>query len=216
MLSPRKRKPIDRKRPDRQPACRTRRAGVFPGNEEKLMKSSRLLGTGIGARLGGAFAALLVLLLGCAGIGVAQLRSLQQSLLNVEDRSHAGVLAAGLVAQAHQTSGALGRAVMSDGLEGIQSNLKLADNVAGEGKASMQALTELSHGEVMALKEVQAAEGPYRAVIGKVAAAIKGGDSDAARLALNNTTTLAAEAAYLGALERLNVEQRKAAVAAKQ
>ena len=180
------------------------------------MNSSRLFSTGIGARLGGAFAVLLVLLLGCAGFGVAQLRSLQQSVLNVEDRAHAGVLAAGLVAQAHQTSGALGRAVMSDSLEGVQSNLKLAEKVTGEAKASMQALTDLSHGEIAALKEVQAAEAPYRAVIGKVAGAIKGGDSDAARLALNNTATLAAEAAYLGALEKLNAEQRKTAATAKE
>src|SRR4030095_12052023 len=173
------------------------------------MDSSRLFGGGIGARLAGAFSALLVLLLLCAGFGVTQLRSLHQSVLKLEDRSQGAVLAAGLVSFAHQTSGALGRAVMSDSLEGSRSGLKQAEKVADDAKAAMQALNALSHGDGAALKEVQAAEAPYRVVIGKVAGAIKNGDSDAARIALNDKTTLAAEAAYLNALEKLNAEEHR-------
>jgi methyl-accepting chemotaxis protein len=180
------------------------------------MNSFRLFGGGIGARLAGAFAALLVLLLLCAGFSVAQLRSLHQSVENVAERAQATVLAAGLVSDAHETSGALGRAVMSDTIEGTRSGLQQAEKLADETKAEMQALTGLTHGETGTLKEVQATEAQYRAAMAKVAAAIKGGDGDAARLALNDKVTIAAEAAYLQALAKLNAEERKAAAAARE
>ncbi len=168
---------------------------------------------GIAVRLGGAFGSMLVLLLACAAFGLFQLRTLHAAMSSADEVAATSQRAKALVGMAHQMSSALGRAVMADGLDGVQANLKIVDRLAGEMDAGLKALADAS-GDSAELKAVRAAEGVYRAAMGKVAGAMKGGDSDAARLGLNEKATLQAEAAELGALAGLEATMSKAGAAA--
>ena len=79
------------------------------------MSLNRLKSVGIGIRLGSAFGALTLLLLLCVAFGVLRLNSLNTSMQSLlEHEASASVLSAELVAQAHEITCALGRAVMSD------------------------------------------------------------------------------------------------------
>jgi methyl-accepting chemotaxis protein len=149
---------------------------------------------GIGKRLGYAFGALTMLLILCVAFGVLRLSALNrgmQSLLNHE--VYASNLAGDLVKQAHEFSGSLGRSVMADNIDIIQANLKQADKVRAATDATKKSLAEALIGSDLraALTLVESVEAPYRAGMDKVIASIKSGDSDAARIALNDKTLLA-------------------------
>lgn len=169
--------------------------------------------TGIGTRLGGAFGALTLLLLACAAFGVLRLNALNgsmQTLLSHEARASA--LSAELVAQAHQMSGTLGRSVLAERIDVIQANLKRADELHTDSETTKKALSEALNSDASraALALVDTAEISYRANLGKAITAIKGGDMDAARVALNDKPLLNAEANYLGALKTFENQQRSA------
>ena len=180
------------------------------------MKSLKLSEAGVGARLGGAFGVLALLLLVSVAFGVTRLASLNASVSSLEQQAQAGALASTLVAQAHETASALGRAVMADSVDVIQSSLKDSERLRAESASTKEALSGLlSADDARALlKAVDAAEPAYRGNVDKVAAAIKGGDTDAARIALNDKALRGAEADYLKALSELDAYERKAMEAA--
>ncbi|MDI1271757.1 MAG: methyl-accepting chemotaxis protein [Polaromonas sp.] len=171
------------------------------------MNLNRMKSVGIGMRLGGAFGALALLLLLCVGFGVLRLNSLNTSMQSLlEHEARASVLSAELVAQAHEITSALGRAVMSDTGDQIQANLKQADKVRADNAKTKTLLVKALDKDVAraALKDIEAAETAYRAGIDKAVAAVKNGDTDAARVALNEKSQLSVEAVYLGALKKLD------------
>jgi methyl-accepting chemotaxis protein len=174
---------------------------------------------GIGLRLGGAFGALTLLLLAVAGFGITRLSALNgtvDSLLQHESR--ANDLAAHLMTNAHHAAAALGRAVLADGVADIQAGIKEATALRADSQDVQKALAEVMHDDagMAALKAVQAAEPPYRAAIDKVVTAIQGGDSDAARTALNDKTLRSTEATYVVALQALATHQAAAMTQAQQ
>jgi len=171
------------------------------------MSLNRMKSVGIGMRLGSAFGALALLLLLCVAFGVLRLNSLNTSMQSLlEHEASASVLSAELVAQAHEITGALGRAVMSDTGDQIQANLKQADKVRADNEKTKNLLVNALDKDAAraALKDIEAAETAYRAGIDKAVAAVKNGDTDAARVALNEKSQLSVEAVYLGALKKLN------------
>jgi len=181
--------------------------------------SSRLRHAGIGVRLGAAFGTLALLLLACVAFGVLRLSSLNDSMQSLlEHEAHASVLSATVVSQTHETSEVLGRAAMADSVDVVQVNIKQADTLRSASQATKKSLAEALKGEAAraALKEVEAAEPAYRTAMDKVVAAIKGGDTGAARIALNEKSLLVAEAAYLSALDKLDAHQRDAMEVAKR
>jgi len=182
------------------------------------MNPLRLQHAGIGLRLGAAFGAMALLLLVCVTFGVLQLgvvHGSMQSLLDHEIR--AAILSESLVAQAHETSGALGHAVMADGIDDIQAAIKRVDTLRTETEVTKKSLSDAIEkpAQRAALKGVEATEAPYRAGIEKVAAAIKGGDTDAARTSLTDKAMRGAQAGYLSALKTLVSLQLAAMEAAK-
>lgn len=175
--------------------------------------------TRISARLAGAFGTLTLLLVIAVSFGVQRLSTLNhtmQSLLENEARS--GVLSAMLVTQAHETAAALGRAVMSDSLDIIQVNVKHAEKLRVDSISAEQALSNalktVSSQDL--LKDVQKAQTQYRTAVAGVLTAIKSGDSDAARIALNDKTVRETEFAYLQALGKLDKQQAASLTDAKQ
>jgi methyl-accepting chemotaxis protein len=170
------------------------------------MNSPRFQTAGIGLRLGAAFGLLALLLMGSVGFGVLRLASLQQSVYVLDDAARASVLAATLVAQAHETSGALGRAVMADAIDVVQANLKQAQtlrtDITSNKKRLADALSDV--GARTALAAVLAAEPAYRAGVDKVTASITSGDTDAARQALNDPSLRKTESVYLATLDKLD------------
>jgi methyl-accepting chemotaxis protein len=179
---------------------------------ELTMTSSRVRSTSIGVRLGAGFGAMALLLLACVAFGVLRLSALNNSMQTLLDHEARAVLSAALVAQAHETSDALGRAVMADSIDGIQTNLKHADKLRADTKATRKSLSEALSDDAarVALKSVEATDPSLREGMDKVAAAIKSGDTDAARIALNDKSLRGAEAAYLDALEKLDAQRRGA------
>lgn len=174
------------------------------------MNPNRLKSVGIGIRLGGAFAALALLLLLCVVFGVQRLNSLNTSIRSLlEHEARTSVLAAGLVGQAYEASGALGRAVMADTGEEIQNALNQTAKAATAHASTKKSLAEALDKDAAraALKKVDAAEAAYRAGLDKVVAAIKSGDMDAARTALNNKAQLGSEAAYMAELKVFDAQQ---------
>jgi len=171
------------------------------------MSLNRMKSVGIGMRLGGAFGALTLLLLLCVVFGVLRLNSLNTSMQSLlEHEARASVLSAELVAQAHEITGALGRAVMSDTGDQIQANLTQADKVHADNAKTKTLLVKALHKDAVltALKDIEAAEIVYRPGIDKAITAVKNGDTDAARIALNEKSQLSFEAAYLRALKKLD------------
>jgi methyl-accepting chemotaxis protein len=181
------------------------------------MKTFRLHNTGIGVQLGGAFGVLALMLLASVTFGVTRLASLNASLASLARQAQAEVLSKTLVATAHETANALGRAVMADSVDTIQSSLKEADKLRALSGTTKESLAEFmtSDDSRALLKAVDAAEPAYRSSMDKVAAAIKGGDTDAARIALNDKSLRDTEASYLAALSELEAFERKAMEAAK-
>ena len=181
------------------------------------MNKLSLNGSGIGLRLGAGFGALALLLLACVGFGVQRLSALNGAVVTLEEEGRAGALSVTLVALTHQTNSALGRAVMADAVDTIQGNLKHAAALAAEAASAQQSLTGLTRDDEAAalLKAAQAAEPAYRNSLQKVVLSIQGGDGDAARNALNDKGLRLAEAAYLGALEKLEHHERAGMEAAK-
>ncbi len=182
------------------------------------MKFPQMQSAGVGMRLGSAFGLLTLLLLACVAFGVQRLNSLNntmQSLLEHEARS--SLLATELVAKAQEISAAVGRAVMADSGALIQSNLAQTEKLRGQNDQVKKLLEEALSNDAArtALKEVIDAQTPYRAAMDKVIAAIKGGDSDAARTALNDKSLASAEAAYMGALKDFDTQQISATEEAK-
>jgi methyl-accepting chemotaxis protein len=176
------------------------------------MKPDSLRKEGIGLRLGGAFGVLTLVLLGSEIFGVTRLASLNSSINLIEQQAQAEVLSVKLIAQAHERAGVLGRAVMADSVDLIQSSLKEAEELRADSSATKAALAGVmtSEGERELLKAVVAAEAGYLSNLDKVTAAIKGGDTDAARIALNDKQLLNALTRYLGALSKLEAHERKA------
>ena len=182
------------------------------------MKSDRIRSAGIGLRLGAAFGALALLLLACVAFGVLRLSALNTSMQSLLDHEvRASVLSVTLEAQAHEISGTLGRAVLADSIDMIQVALKHAEKLRIDTEVTRKLLAEtLSRDDARAaLKHIEEVGPKYRTAVDKVAAAIKSGDSDAARLALNDESLRGAEAVYLGALEKFNAQQRGAMEEAK-
>jgi methyl-accepting chemotaxis protein len=176
------------------------------------MNSDRKQNLSVGMRLGGAFGALTLLLLICVAFGVLRLKSLNQEMQSLLDHdARASVLATELVGLAHKTSGTLGRAVMSDTAVQIQDNLKETDKAIAETEEVIKVLKDTvdTDEDRAALKNIEALEGTYRTGVDKVNAAVKGGDTDAARVLLNDKTQLSAETAYLGALKEFSAGQRR-------
>ncbi|HSW03316.1 methyl-accepting chemotaxis protein [Aquabacterium sp.] len=180
------------------------------------MSAFSLGNAGVGTRLGSAFGVLALLLLVSVAFGVTRLASLNASVASLQEKAHAGALAATLVAQAHETSSALGRAVMADSVDVIQSSLKEADTLRADSGSTRQALAGLTTSDDARalLKAVEAAEPVYRSHLDKVTAAVKNGDTDAARIALNDKALRGAEASLLKALGALDAFERKAMAAA--
>ena len=184
------------------------------------MKRIGVKGAGIGQRLALAFGAVTLLVVGLAGFGVWRLAAQNGAVQNMLAHEFKGNdLAGNLVVQALAEVSALGQAVMADGIDGIQRGLKEADKSRAEADSAHKEMTEALRGEaaLAALKTVDATQAPYRAAMDKVVAAIKGGDTDAARIALNEKGLRAAQDAYLHALrslERLESEEMDAAQAA--
>ena len=181
-------------------------------NAEKLRTAS------LGLRLGAAFASMVVLLLVCVAFGVLRLSSLSGSMQSLLEREvRASLLSAQLDSQAQAVAKSLGQSVMADNVNEIQAHLKTVDRLRGEGaetKKSLEAALDSDSGRA-ALKAVADVEPAYMAATAKVIDAIKGGDSDTARLALNAKTLRDASDAYLGALTKLGAEQDAAMTAAK-
>jgi methyl-accepting chemotaxis protein len=166
---------------------------------------------GIGTRLGAAFGVMVLLLLACVAFGVLRLSALNTSMQSLLDHQvKASDLSSDLVEQAHQMTSALGRAVMADNLNEVQAELKHADALRVHNSATKEALAKAIVGEAgqAGLTALSAAEVSYRKEIDKVTAAIKTGDSDAARTALNDKALRSVEAAYLGALGKLDTQQK--------
>jgi methyl-accepting chemotaxis protein len=173
---------------------------------------------GIGMRLGSAFGAITLLLMICVTFGVFRLNSLNntmQSLLSHE--VYASTLSADLVSQAYEGAGVLGRSVMADSMDIIQANLQHADKLRTATDATKKSLADALDNEEFraALRSVESAEAPYRAGMDKVIASIKSGDSDAARIALNDKTLLANEGGYLSALKKFDAVLKKSMEDAK-
>ena len=174
---------------------------------------SKLFDGSIGARLGAAFAGLVLLVLACVAVGVLRLGALNgamQSILSHE--VDAAVLSAQLDSQAQGMVKALGQAVLTDSVDDIQIQLKLVDKLRADGLQTKKALeVALDSGSGgAALRGVADAEPAFAAAIGKVAAAIKGGDTDAARQQINDKSLRLASDTYLAALGKLGVLQRQA------
>src|SRR5262249_47951204 len=160
---------------------------------------------GIGLKLGAAFSCLVVLLLACVGFGVMRLESLKESMHSLLEREvRAGVQAAHLDGAAQGMAKALGQAVLSDSVDDVQKQLQIFENLRNENAVTREALEAAvdSAASRAVLKEVADAEPAYMAAIDKVVAAIKGGDTDAARLQLNDKGLREASTAYLNALMR--------------
>ncbi len=162
---------------------------------------------GIGMRLGLAFAAMTALMVVCAVFGLSRLSALNatiESLLAHEAK--ASDATSNLIALAHKGAASLGRAVMADGIDGLQAGVKEAIAARKEAEELRKVLEAAVDDEVgrQALAAVAAAEPAYRASVDKVIAAIQGGDTDAARLTLNDKSMHKAEAAYLGAMQKLD------------
>jgi len=175
------------------------------------MSSLSLSNTRVGTRLGGSFGILALLLLLSVVFGVTRLSSLNATVDLVQRQAQAGVLSATLVGQAHEMSGLLGRAVIADALDTVQASLKEADELRVQTVNTKAALTALlTTDEARALMNVvDSTEAAYRGGLEKGIAAIKGGDSDAARIALNEKGLRSAQAAYLKALSDLDTLARK-------
>lgn len=176
------------------------------------MKSLSVHNAGIGARLGGAFGVMALLLLVSMAFGVTRLALLNDSVTSLETQARAAALSSTLVAQAYQAADELGRAVMADGVDVVQASLKNADRLRADSANTKAALAQLltSDDARAVLKATAAAEPAYRSNLDKVAAAIKGGDTDAARTALNDKALRGAEERYLKALAELEAFQSKA------
>ena len=174
---------------------------------------------GIAVRLGAAFGVLTLLLVISVAFGVIRLGALNetmQSLLSHEVR--AGAFSATLIGQAHETSATLGRAVMGDSLDTIQANVKQAEKLRADSAATKKSLAETMKDEAGRdmLKKAGAAETAYRAAMDGVFSAIKSGDSDAARIALNEKGLRGSEATYMKALDELYAQQTASLLEAKQ
>ena len=169
--------------------------------------------TGIGMRLGLSFSLMTLLLLVCVTFGVLRLSAFNGSMQTLLDKEVRTSVRVGiLVAQVHETSSMLGRAVMADSIDVMRGNLKEADKLRRDIDATMKLLKESPYQryERTTFKNVELAEPTYRAEMNKVAEAIKGGDTDAARIALNGKSLRSSEVVYLGALAKLDAEQHNA------
>ena len=172
----------------------------------------------ISVRLGAAFGVLTVLLIVSAVFGITRLSSLNQTMQALVDHeARAGTYTARLIGQAHATSAALGRAVMSENLAGIQQHIKQAAQLRTEGEATKKLLVQALSSErsLALLKAADLAEASYRKAMDTVFTAIKSGDSDGARTALNEPALMNAETGYLKALEQLDAVQSAALEEAK-
>jgi methyl-accepting chemotaxis protein len=172
----------------------------------------------LSVRLGAGFGALVLLLVACVVFGVLRLASLNrglQTMLAFEVR--ASVLSAQLDAQAQAQANALAQAVLTDSVDEIQAQLKLADKLRAEGEQTRKALAAALDTESgrKALQAVGDAEPGYSALLAKAAEAIRGGDTDTARQHLNDKALRTASAAYLGALAQLGAVQQTAMDAAQ-
>jgi methyl-accepting chemotaxis protein len=153
---------------------------------------------------------LTLLLLACVAFGVQRLNSLNNTMQSLlEHEARASVLATDLVAKAQEISAVVGRAVMADSVALIQSNLAQAEKLRAQNEQVKKLLQEALSNDAArtALKEVTDVEAPYRAAMDKVVAAIKGGDTDNARVALNDKALASTEAAYMGALKDFDTQQ---------
>jgi len=180
------------------------------------MKSVRFGFSGIGMRLGSTFGLLALLLLGTVIFGVTRLASLNQSVLLLEQQAQANVLSAALASHAQSAAGALGRAVMAEGLDAIKAGVKGAEEARAATQRDKEALSALVAGTATEaqLRAVLSVEPAYVSGIDKVTAAVKSGDTDAARTAFNDKALQAAEAAFLKALAELvetNAQQMQSA-----
>ena len=172
----------------------------------------------ISVRLGAAFGVLTVLLIVSAVFGITRLSSLNQTMQALVDHeARAGTYTARLIGQAHATSAALGRAVMSENLAGIQQHIKQAAQLRTEGEVTKKLLVQAlsSQRSLALLKAADLAEASYRKAMDTVFTAIKSGDSDGARTALNEPALMNAETGYLKALEQLDAVQSAALEEAK-
>ncbi len=171
---------------------------------------------GIGLRLGSAFAVLILLMLLSVAFGVTRLASINVSVNTLSQQAKGALVSAELVANAHATVSALGRAVMAEGLIVIQSSLKEADTLRAQSNTKKEVLAGLiaSQEGFELLKAVHEAEPAFRKSIDRVAAALKGGDTDAARSALNDNSLLQGKAIYLTALSKLEEFESRAIDAA--
>ncbi|WP_318013846.1 methyl-accepting chemotaxis protein [Paucibacter sp. DJ2R-2] len=181
------------------------------------MNQLGLRNAGIGVRLGGAFGALTLLLLGSVIFGVTRLAALNLTVASLTRQAQVEQLSATMISMAHETSSALGRAVMADEMDLIQSSLKEVDKLHGEIDRKQEFLTRVvsSDDTRLLLKAAEEAEAAYRSNLDKVAAAIKGGDTDAARIALNEKSLRSAQSSYLAALSELVEREGRAMDAAK-
>src|SRR4051794_30946308 len=119
----------------------------------------RLQDASVGVRLGAAFGTLVFLLLATVTFGVLLLSSLNGTMHALLDNEiRASVLSAKLVGQAHETSAALGRAVMDDNIDAIQAEIKHAEKTKSDSMATAKLLGEaLEHEQERALlKKIEA------------------------------------------------------------
>jgi methyl-accepting chemotaxis protein len=166
----------------------------------------------IGVRLGLGFGVLTVLVLVGVIFGIARLNGLNSTMQNLMDsQANASVLSSNLIAEVQATSAALSRAVLADSIEGIQGNLKIAEKLDSEFAGTLKSLAQtLGEGDKAELTLVNEAGVAYRKAMDKVEKSIRDGDSDTARLGLNDKVVRATETALLDALKILDVHQQKA------
>lgn len=180
------------------------------------MRLKRIHDASVGSRLTAAFGLLIALLMGTVIFGITRLSVLNQSVEFLENQAQARVLSTTLVAHAREISGALGRAVMAESMDVIQANLKEVNAIREDSDKSKQALEGLLASEAgrALLSELDAAKPVYKASVEKVLEAIKSGDTDAARSALNDKSMRKVETQYLEVLTRLDRYVEEAMTAA--
>ena len=183
-----------------------------------MSTSNRFLSAGIGVRLGVTFTALIVLLVGCAVLGVLALGSLAantEQVINGETR--ASMLAVKVESGAFQVSTALRDAVLADRAADVKAALDQAELLRKELAATTKTLGEAvaTPASKEAFKHVLAAQPTFDSMIEKVIAAVRSGDTDAARLALTAPAARDARTAYVHALAALVDAQKVALEAAK-
>ena len=168
---------------------------------------------GIAWRLGLGFGVLALLLLGATLFGVTRLAALNANVGSLlEHEARATDITSELAGLTHHSAAALGRAVMADGIDGMRAGMKEAVELRKRAAAQREALAAAVNDDAgrELLKTVAQLEPAYRTAMDKVIAALEGGDTDAARIALNEKSLRAAEAAYLGALQKLDDTQAEA------